>query len=230
MINNTNNFATHLAKSDSERQKLKNQIIANVEKIHKNYETHIPRHSTPLTEVKMYAKGSLNPLLRGNPICAKDISKLEEWPTFAGEGEYKHIELIRTIDLLQEDFQIPDEIILGKLHSLFTRTAKKWYYKMRQDHGRHDWHEWKSEIITKWGNNSWGFQMENAFEGAILNSEKDKPLNWFLQQKDRLSALHPDMSESIVNMKILRRCGGELEHAIKGFNRRLHQRHGIYHY
>ncbi|MBW0484938.1 hypothetical protein O181_024653, partial [Austropuccinia psidii MF-1] len=44
---------------------------------------------------------------------------------------------------------------------------------------------------------------------------RDKPLNWFLKQKDRLSALHPDMSDSIINMKILRKFGGELEHAIK---------------
>ncbi|MBW0532105.1 hypothetical protein O181_071820 [Austropuccinia psidii MF-1] len=57
--------------------------------------------------------------------------------------------------------------------------------------------------------------MENAFESVIFNSEKDKPLIWFLKQKDRLSALHPDMSDSIINMKILRKCGGELEHAIK---------------
>ncbi|MBW0560814.1 hypothetical protein O181_100529 [Austropuccinia psidii MF-1] len=57
--------------------------------------------------------------------------------------------------------------------------------------------------------------MENAFESSIFNSEKDKSLSWFLKQKDRLSALHPYMSDSIINMKILRKCGGELEHAIK---------------
>ncbi|MBW0525618.1 hypothetical protein O181_065333 [Austropuccinia psidii MF-1] len=57
--------------------------------------------------------------------------------------------------------------------------------------------------------------MENAFESAILNSEKDRPLTWFLKQKDRLSALHPDMSDSMFNLKILRKCGGELEHAMK---------------
>ncbi|MBW0581164.1 hypothetical protein O181_120879 [Austropuccinia psidii MF-1] len=50
IVENTNQFATHLAKSDSERQKLKNEIIANVEQIHKNYDPNIPRHSTPLTE------------------------------------------------------------------------------------------------------------------------------------------------------------------------------------
>ncbi|MBW0538385.1 hypothetical protein O181_078100 [Austropuccinia psidii MF-1] len=117
--------------------------------------------------------------------------------------------------MLQEDFHIPHEIIVGKLHSLFTRTAKKWYYTVRQDHGEHDWSWWKSEMITKWANNSWRFKMHNAFESAIFNSEKDKPLTWFLKQKDRLSALQPDMSDTMINMKILSKCGGELEHAIK---------------
>ncbi|MBW0532756.1 hypothetical protein O181_072471 [Austropuccinia psidii MF-1] len=117
--------------------------------------------------------------------------------------------------MLQEDFHIPDEIIVDKLHCLFTRSAKKWYYKIRMNHGKHDWSWWKSEVITKWANNSWRFKMENAFENAIFNSEKDKPLTWFFKQKDRLSALHPDMSDTMINMKILRKCGGELEHAIK---------------
>ncbi|MBW0468455.1 hypothetical protein O181_008170 [Austropuccinia psidii MF-1] len=117
--------------------------------------------------------------------------------------------------MLQEDSHIPDEIIVGKLHFLFTRTEKKWFYKMRQDHGKHDWPWWKSEKITKWASNSWIFKMENAFVSSIFNSEKGKTLTWFLKQKDRLSALHPDMSDYIINMKILRKCGGELEHSIK---------------
>ncbi|MBW0541303.1 hypothetical protein O181_081018 [Austropuccinia psidii MF-1] len=84
IINNTNQFATHLAKSESERQKLKNEIIANVKQIDKNYGPQIPRHSTPLTEEKCFVKGSLTPFLGENPICEKDIPKLEEWPTFSG--------------------------------------------------------------------------------------------------------------------------------------------------
>ncbi|MBW0542942.1 hypothetical protein O181_082657 [Austropuccinia psidii MF-1] len=86
---------------------------------------------------------------------------------------------------------------------------------MRLDHCKHDWPWWKSGIITKWANNCWRFKMENAFESGIYNSEKDKPLTWFLKQKDKSSALHPDMSDYMINMKILRKCGGELEHAIK---------------
>ncbi|MBW0537788.1 hypothetical protein O181_077503 [Austropuccinia psidii MF-1] len=102
----------------------------------------MPRHSTPFTEEKPSVKQSWTPFLGESPICAKDIPKLEEWPTLSGEGEYNHIELIQTIDMFQEDFHIPDQIIVGKLHSLFTRTEKKWYYKMRQDNGKHDW-PWK---------------------------------------------------------------------------------------
>ncbi|MBW0490491.1 hypothetical protein O181_030206 [Austropuccinia psidii MF-1] len=138
-----------------------------------------------------------------NSISRKDIPKLEECPTFSGEGEYKDIEFIRTMDMLQEYFNIPYDLIVGKLHSLFTRTANKWYYKIRQDHGRHDCPWWKSEVITKWANDSWRFKMENAFESVIFNSEKDEPLPWFLKQKDRLSSLHPDMSDSIININIL---------------------------
>ncbi|MBW0542401.1 hypothetical protein O181_082116 [Austropuccinia psidii MF-1] len=74
---NTKQFATHLAKSDSERQKLKDEIIANVEQIHKNYEPYMPRHSTTLTEEKHSVKGSFTPLLGENVISAKDIPKLE---------------------------------------------------------------------------------------------------------------------------------------------------------
>ncbi|MBW0521400.1 hypothetical protein O181_061115 [Austropuccinia psidii MF-1] len=157
----------------------------------------------------------LTPFLGENEISAKDVPKLEEWPTFSGKGEYNHIEFIRTIYMLQYYFHIPNEMIVGKLNSLFTRTAKNWYHKMRQDPGKNDWLWWKSEIITKWANNSWRFKMENDFEISIFNSEKDKPFTWFVKQKDRLSNLNPDMSYSMIDMKILSKCGGELEHSIK---------------
>ncbi|MBW0555570.1 hypothetical protein O181_095285 [Austropuccinia psidii MF-1] len=132
IIDNTNQFATHLEKSDSERQKLKNEISAIVEKINKNSEPHIPSYSTPLTEEKLSVKGSLTPFLGENTICAKNIPKLKEWPTFSGEGEYNHIEFIRKIDILKEDVHIPDEIIvedhINSMEDIITRTriGKTW--------------------------------------------------------------------------------------------------------
>ncbi|MBW0539186.1 hypothetical protein O181_078901 [Austropuccinia psidii MF-1] len=34
----------------------------------------------------------------------KEIPKLKEWPHFCGEGEYDHMEIIRGIDMIKEDF------------------------------------------------------------------------------------------------------------------------------
>ncbi|MBW0528805.1 hypothetical protein O181_068520 [Austropuccinia psidii MF-1] len=73
----------------------------------------------------------------------------------------------------------------------------------------------ETQIINKWANNSWSFKVETAFESAKFNADKDKALPLFFQQKDRLPALYPDMSEFMIHRKILRQCGGGLEHAVK---------------
>ncbi|MBW0523109.1 hypothetical protein O181_062824 [Austropuccinia psidii MF-1] len=117
--------------------------------------------------------------------------------------------------MFEENFSIPDEYISARLHSLFTNSAKKWYYKMRQDHGKHSWAWWKEKNISKWENDSWIFKLESSFEEAIFNIERDRPMSWFLKKKYRLTALHPDMSKSMIYEGILRKCGGDLEHAIR---------------
>ncbi|MBW0531309.1 hypothetical protein O181_071024 [Austropuccinia psidii MF-1] len=125
------------------------------------------------------------------------------------------MEFMKTIDMFKEDFNIPDQYISSRLHSLFTKSEKEWYHKMRQGHGKHSWPWWKEHIISKWENSSWRFRMENSFEEAIFNIERDKPMSWFLEQKDILTALYPDMSETIIHKRILRKLGGDLEHAIR---------------
>ncbi|MBW0517780.1 hypothetical protein O181_057495 [Austropuccinia psidii MF-1] len=86
---------------------------------------------------------------------------------------------------------------------------------MRKDHGKHSWPWWKEKIISNWANDSWRFKMENSFAEAIFNIERDRSMAWILKQKDRLTSLHPDMSETIIHKRILRKCGGDLEHAIR---------------
>ncbi|MBW0562087.1 hypothetical protein O181_101802 [Austropuccinia psidii MF-1] len=69
---NKSQFATHLARGDSERKKLNEEILPQVEKMHKNYESnpHMPRHSTPLTKEKLSVKESLTPFLGANIISS----------------------------------------------------------------------------------------------------------------------------------------------------------------
>ncbi|MBW0545008.1 hypothetical protein O181_084723 [Austropuccinia psidii MF-1] len=128
-----------------------------------------PRQSTPILDRNVLNfNNDLHHTVSSNAevedACnSKEIPRLEEWPTFSGEGEYNHMEFMKTIDMFKEDFNIPDEYISARLHSLFTKSAKKWYYKIRQDHGKHSWPWWKEHIISKWANDSCRFKMENSF-------------------------------------------------------------------
>ncbi|MBW0528388.1 hypothetical protein O181_068103 [Austropuccinia psidii MF-1] len=108
----------------------------------------------------------------------KEVLKLKEWPHFSGEGEYDHLEFIRGIDMMKEDFELPYRLVTGRFNTLFTRSAHRWYIKLRQAHG-------------------------------------NQALPWFCQQEDRLTALYSEMSEFIIHTKLLRQCGGDVEHDVK---------------
>ncbi|MBW0554859.1 hypothetical protein O181_094574 [Austropuccinia psidii MF-1] len=145
----------------------------------------------------------------------KEVPKLKEWPQFSGEGEYDHMKFIRGIDIIEGDFELPDIVVTARFLTLFTRSVHRWYIKLRHRHGHQSWTWWKTQIINKWGNDAWIFKVETPFESDKLNSDKDKPSRWFFQQKDRLIALYPDMSEFMIHRKILRQCVGDLENALK---------------
>ncbi|MBW0529165.1 hypothetical protein O181_068880 [Austropuccinia psidii MF-1] len=117
--------------------------------------------------------------------------------------------------MLQEYYAIPDELITARLHSLFEKSSKRWYYGIRQTNCKNTWYWWKQEIITKWANESWRYKIENEFENCLFDPDKDKPFTWFLKQAVRLNALYPEMSQKMLYMKILKKCGGELEHALR---------------
>ncbi|MBW0520501.1 hypothetical protein O181_060216 [Austropuccinia psidii MF-1] len=57
--------------------------------------------------------------------------------------------------------------------------------------------------------------MENSFEEAIFNIERDRTMSWFLKEKDISTALNPDISETMVCKRTLRECDGDLEHATR---------------
>ncbi|MBW0527868.1 hypothetical protein O181_067583 [Austropuccinia psidii MF-1] len=106
----------------------------------------------------------------------KEVPKLKEWPRFSGEGEYDHMEFIRGIDMIKEDFELLDRLVTSRFNTLFTKSAHRWYIKLRQAHGNQSWTWWKAQIINKWANDSWRFKVETAFESAKFNADKDKAL------------------------------------------------------
>ncbi|MBW0570399.1 hypothetical protein O181_110114 [Austropuccinia psidii MF-1] len=145
----------------------------------------------------------------------REVPKLKEWPHFSGEGEYDHMEFIRGIDLIKEDFELPEILVKEIFNPFCTRSAHRWYIKLRQAHGHQSWTSWKTQIINKWANDSWRFKVETAFESAKFNADKNKAFPCFCQQNNRLTALYPDMSGFMIHRNILRQCGGDLGHSVK---------------
>ncbi|MBW0589671.1 hypothetical protein O181_129386 [Austropuccinia psidii MF-1] len=89
--------------------------------------------STPFSHIRSAVKPEeelTNPFItdlshqENNQVLMKEAPQLKEWPKFTGEGEYDHMSFIKTIDMLQEDYATPDELIIARLHSLFEKSAK----------------------------------------------------------------------------------------------------------
>ncbi|MBW0553389.1 hypothetical protein O181_093104 [Austropuccinia psidii MF-1] len=114
-------------------------------------------------------------------ITFKKVPKLKEWPHFSGEGEYDHMEFIRGIEMIKENFELPDKLVTERFHTLFSRSSHRWYIKLRQAHGHQSWTWWKPQIINKWANDSWRLKVETAFESAKFNADKYKALPFCFQ-------------------------------------------------
>ncbi|MBW0551384.1 hypothetical protein O181_091099 [Austropuccinia psidii MF-1] len=69
----------------------------------------------------------------------KEVPKLTEFPHFSGEGECDHMEFISGTYIIEEDFQLPDRFGTAGFNMLFTRSAHRWYIKLRQEHGHQSW-------------------------------------------------------------------------------------------
>ncbi|MBW0520087.1 hypothetical protein O181_059802 [Austropuccinia psidii MF-1] len=85
----------------------------------------MPKLSTPLSHIRSPVKPKeeiSNPFMtdlshqENNQVLIKEAPQLKEWPTFTCEGKYDHMSFIKAIDILQEDYAIPDELITSRLH------------------------------------------------------------------------------------------------------------------
>ncbi|MBW0516636.1 hypothetical protein O181_056351 [Austropuccinia psidii MF-1] len=55
----------------------------------------------------------------------KEVPKTKEWPHFSGEGEYDHMQFISCIDMIKEDFELPDRFVTARFNTLFTRSVHR---------------------------------------------------------------------------------------------------------
>ncbi|MBW0542276.1 hypothetical protein O181_081991 [Austropuccinia psidii MF-1] len=99
------------------------------------------------------------------------------------------MEFIRGIDIIKKDFELPDILVTATFNTLFTKSAHRWYIKLRQAHGHQSRTWWKTQIINKWANDAWRFKVETAFQSAKFHTDKDKALPWFFQQKRQINSI-----------------------------------------
>ncbi|MBW0526385.1 hypothetical protein O181_066100 [Austropuccinia psidii MF-1] len=109
-------FQERSQKSDKERHELKENIQSSFSNI--SLENHLPRHSIAILNRNVlnlnnndlyYETISSNDGKLETVFQLKDIPRLEELPTFSFEVEYKHMELMKKIDLFKEGFKLPDK-------------------------------------------------------------------------------------------------------------------------
>ncbi|MBW0544352.1 hypothetical protein O181_084067 [Austropuccinia psidii MF-1] len=80
----------------------------------------IPKLSTPFSHIRSLVKPNkeiTNPFItdsshpENNQVLMKESNQLKGWPTFTGDGDHGHMSFIKKIDMFQEDYAIPDELI-----------------------------------------------------------------------------------------------------------------------
>ncbi|MBW0509422.1 hypothetical protein O181_049137 [Austropuccinia psidii MF-1] len=118
-------FQEQLEQSDKARLELKEDIQSSINNIALKNE--LPRQSTPILDRNVIKlNNDLHHTISSNAevetACTfTEIARLDEWPTFSGEGKYNNVEFMKKIDMFKEDFNILDEYISSRLHSLLTK-------------------------------------------------------------------------------------------------------------
>ncbi|POW22262.1 hypothetical protein PSHT_01452 [Puccinia striiformis] len=145
----------------------------------------------------------------------KSIPKTHEWEKFSGELPYNHELWLQNVDVFVEDYYLLDHMIISRLTSILTDTAKNWYLGLRNNHGDKSWAWWKNAIKNKFGTDHWRWKVQEEFEADRFSLENKKIHKWFNTQRERLKAYQPELSEFLVCEKVLKQCPGTLDHAIK---------------
>jgi hypothetical protein len=66
----------------------------------------------------------------------KGIAKTSDWEKFSGELPYNHELWLKNIDAYVQNYLMTDDMVISRLTTLFTDTAKNWYIGIRDIHGR----------------------------------------------------------------------------------------------
>jgi hypothetical protein len=150
-----------------------------------------------------------------NRVFNKLLPPVKDWLKFSGSGEYDHITFINYIDHIIKSFQTTDEIVLVRLPRLFEGLALHWFITKQAAIGLQDWKTWKTPIHAQFGTRIWRKKIRKAFETDHFDPTKHSAHDWCLVQKRRLECIYKNLTQEDTNEKILDKCRGQLEHAVR---------------
>ncbi|KNE94560.1 hypothetical protein PSTG_12111 [Puccinia striiformis f. sp. tritici PST-78] len=145
----------------------------------------------------------------------KGIPRTNEWEKFSGEYPYNHELWLKNTDVLVEDYLLLDHMVLSRMTTILTDSAKSWYLGLRDKNKDKSWAWWKNQFRIQWGTENWKSKMQHEFETDHYSYDNKKIHKWFSNQRERLRSCQPELSEYLVCEKVMRQCPGNLEHAIK---------------
>ncbi|MBW0523535.1 hypothetical protein O181_063250 [Austropuccinia psidii MF-1] len=93
------------------------------------------------------------------------------------------MEVIRGVGMIKENLKLPERLVKERFQTLFTKSAPRWYIKLRKAHGHQGWTWWKTQIINKWANDAWRFKVEIDFESSKFDVDKTNLYNGFSNRK-----------------------------------------------
>ncbi|MBW0477793.1 hypothetical protein O181_017508 [Austropuccinia psidii MF-1] len=64
----------------------------------------------------------------------REVQKLKGWPHLSGKREYDHMEFIRGIETIKEDFELPERLVTSRFNILFTNSPHRWYIRLTLSH------------------------------------------------------------------------------------------------
>ncbi|KAI9628167.1 hypothetical protein KEM48_011747, partial [Puccinia striiformis f. sp. tritici PST-130] len=85
----------------------------------------------------------------------KAVPRASDWEKFNGELPYNHELWLQNIDVFVRDYYLLDYMIISRLTTILTDTAKNWYLGMRSQHEDKSWAWWKNAIRNKFGTDNW---------------------------------------------------------------------------
>ncbi|MBW0466381.1 hypothetical protein O181_006096 [Austropuccinia psidii MF-1] len=145
----------------------------------------------------------------------KEVQNLKEWPHLSGQDQYNHMKFITGIYMIKEDSQIPDIFVTAIFNSFLPNRLKngisisqKHIHTKAQCGGKPKLSRNEPVMLE-----DWKLKQPLNMKNSILI--KTELYHFFANKKDRLTALHPDISEFMIQRNILRQCGGDLENALK---------------